>query len=410
MQLQINRSQQKFLFLLLIATIYTALLIKFDFLQGVKLKDEPHFWETSLRFSKSLIPSIDSLRDYQELNTPLPFVIFGILEYLFHQGIFAARLLNLILSLTIVFIIGWPSRDKGSKAVLSIIGLFACPYFLFCSVNLVTDTIAYFFVLLGFMAYIRDRQILSGIAFILAISSRQYMLAFPVAIAVYEFIIAFTKNNNTRQFDLATHWRWIAPSIASLSIFGWIYLFGGLAPSTGIQEMAPTIQKSTWFLMPNRAIYFLAFTSIFMVIPEFIFFQPLARIEKLKQQWREILFIAVGWLLYCIIFPPTTSSEGMFSIVLNFLHYEILKIALFYILSLIALIRFSQPNLMFLCILFNCIILMKAHNWSKYVLPMSVVFWYLKSLGLEEKFSFASVMPKWSILGDEPKSRKEEVN
>ena len=400
MNLKINHSQQKFIFLLLIVTLYTVVVVQSDFLLGIKVKDEPHFWETSLLFSKRLIPTIDSLRDYKELNTPLPFMIFGALEYFFGRGVFAGRLLNLILSIIIVLIIGYPSRDKGGKAILCLIGLFACPYFLKSSVSLVTDTIAYFFVLLGFMAYVRDRHIFSSIAFILAIASRQYMLAFPVAIATYEFIVAFTKNKNRRGFDFSAHWRWIAPSIAAISILGWFYLFGGLAPSTGIQEMAPEIQKTTWFINPNRAIYFLAFVSIFMVIPEFILFQPLAKIKSLKQQpWRKILLIAVCWLLYCIIFPPPTDSDGMFSIVVKFLHYEILKIALFYALSLLACIRFSQPNLLFFCILFNCIIMMKAHYWSKYVLPLSVVFWYLKSLGLEDR---------WNILhsSDEEKPNK----
>ena len=381
MNIRFNRSQQKFLFLFLISIIYTTLLFKFDFLQAVKINDEPHFWETSLTFSKSLIPSIENLRDYQELNTPLPFMIFGALEYFFHQGVFAGRLLNLILSLTMAFIIGWPTKRKGGKAVLCLLGLLTCPYYLLSSVSLVTDIIACFFVLLGFVAYVRNRHFLSSIAFILAIASRQYMLAFPVAIACYELIITINVAKDREKFELSGQWRWIAPLIASMSIFGWIYLFQGLAPATGIEEMAPTIQQqSTWFLKPNRAIYFLAFSSVFIVIPEFFLFKPLVRIKLLKKQWKKVLFIAAGLLMYCIIFPPPTSSEGMFSIVLNLLHYEILKITLFYFLSLLACVRFFyQPNLMFFCVLFNCIIMMKAHYWSKYVLPLAVVFWFLKS-------------------------------
>ena len=398
MNIQLKRSQQKFLFLLLIAAIYTALVIRFDFLQGAKVNDEGHFWQTSLTFSDSLIPSINDLKDYRDLSTPLPFMMFGALEYLFHQGVFAGRLLDLILSLIIVFIIGWPSREKGGKAILCLIGLFACPYFLLCSPALVTDMIACFWVLLGFVCYVHNRHLLSCIAFILAIASRQYMLAFPLAIALYELIIASAKIKSSRKFKLSEQWRWIAPSIAAMSILGWIYLFQGLAPSSGIEELAPTIQKTTWFFKPNRAIYFLAFVSVFIVIPEFILFQSLAKIKTLKQQWRKIIFIAVGWLLYCIAFPPPTTSDGMFSVVLNLLHYEILKTALFYVLSLLACVRFSQPNLMFLCVLFNCLIMMKAHYWSKYVLPLAVVFWYLKSLGLEKRFSFVDIIPKLPLL------------
>lgn len=392
MNIKLNHSSQKFVFLLLITAIYTVLVIKFDFLQGIPVKDEPHFWETSITLSDNIIPSLSDLRDYKELNTPLPFIIFGALDNPFNQGIFAGRLLNIVLSLIIVFIIGWPSKTKGSRAIVCAIGLFASPYFLLSSAALVTDIIACLFVLLGFVAYVRDRHFLSGIAFILAVASRQYMLAFPVAIALYELIIVFAKLISGEKLNLSQHWRWIAPSVAALSILGWFYVFQGLAPSTGIEEMAPKIQKTTWFINPNRAIYFLAFTTIFIVIPEFVLFQPLTKLKALKHQsWRKIGIIAAVWLGYCLVFIPPTSSEGMFSIVLDLLHYEVIKIALFYVLSLLACIRFAQPNLMLLCILTNCIIMMKAHYWSKYVLPLAVVFWYLKSLNLERKFSFGEV-------------------
>ena len=387
MNIRLNHSQQKFLFLLLITAVYTALIIRFDFLQGIKIKDEGHFWETSLRFSDSLIPSLDDLKDYRELSTPLTFIMFGAVEHFFHLGVFGGRLLNLILSVVMVLIIGWPSREKGVTAILSLLGLFACPYYLLTSPVLFTDIIACFWVLLGFVAYVHNRHLPSSISFILAIASRQYMLAFPVAIALYELIIALPTLKNREKIKFSEQWRWIAPSIAALSILIWIYLFQGLAPATGIENLAPTIQKTTWFLKPNRAIYFLAFTSIFIVIPEFILFRP--KIDLANLQWRKYALIAIGWLLYCIAFPPPTTSDGMFSIVVNFLHYEVLKIALFYVLSLLALVRFSQPNLMLLCLLFNCLIMMKAHYWSKYVLPLAIVFWYLKSLKLEQQFSFA---------------------
>ena len=37
------------------------------------VKDEVHFWATSLEFAQQPLPSFDLLRSYGELNTPLPF-------------------------------------------------------------------------------------------------------------------------------------------------------------------------------------------------------------------------------------------------------------------------------------------------------------------------------------------------
>ena len=397
MALQLNRNRQKFLFLLLITAVYTVLVIQSDFLQGTKINDEPHFWETSLSFSDRLIPSIDAIRNYRDLNTPLPFMMFGAVEYFFDLDVFGGRLLNMILSVIMAFIIGWPSRDKKRTSILCLIGLFICPYFFICSGRLYTDIIACFWVLLGFMAYVRDRHLLSSIAFILGIASRQFMLAFPAAVATYELILALNQIRKTRKFDLSAQWRWIAPAIAACTIFGWIYLFQGLAPSTGIEELAPTVQKTTWAIQPNRAVYFLSFTTIYIVIPELILFRPWAEIRSLWQQKRRNIYIAAGLLLYCIIFPPEINSSGMFTPFLDLLYYDFLKSVLFYGLALIACIRFSEPNLMQICILFHCIIMMKAHYWSKYVLPLSVVFWYLKSLGLEDEFDFKNVVQNWSV-------------
>ena len=392
MTIQFNRSRQKFVFLLLITAIYTALVIQFDFLRGVTIEDEGHFWETSLTFSDTLIPSLEDLRNYEELNTPLPFMIFGALEYFFHQGIFAGRLLNLILSLVVIFAIAYPYKDKEGRGLSCAVGLLTCPYFLLSSALLYTDMIACFWTLMGFIGYIRNRHLLSCIAFILAIASRQYMLAFPMAIATYEFVIALTEFKTSGKFNFFSQWRWIAPAIAVLSILGWIYLFQGLAPSAGIEEMAPTVQESTWDIQPSHAIYFLSIVSIFIVIPEFILFTPNSVFNSLKQNWRKISLIALFLLIYCLIFPPPIGDEGILSKALSVLHYDLLKAAAYYTLALIACIRFARPNLILLCILFNCLIMMKAFIWSKYVLPLSVIFWYLKSIGLEDRFSLKSAI------------------
>lgn len=410
-RIKLNRNWQKFIFLMLIAAVYTILVVKSNFLLGIKINDEPHFWETSLTFSDSLIPSIDDIRNYRDLNTPLPFMMFGAVEYFFNLDVFGGRLLNLILSVIMAFIIGWPSRDKRKLGILCLIGLFFNPYFFICSGRLYTDIIACFWVLLGFIAYVRDRHFLSSIAFILGIASRQFMLAFPAAIATYELVLALNRIRTTRSFDLSQQWRWIAPGIAALTIFGWIYLFQGLAPATGLEELAPPVQQSTWAIQPNRAVYFLSFVTIYIVIPELILFQPIAKIRSLVRQKRKVMAIAAGLLLYCLVFPPEINSSGMFTPFLNLLHFDILKSILFYLLALIACIRFSQPNLIQLCIFFHCIIMMKAHYWSKYVLPLSVVFWYLKSLGLEDGYSFANVFQNWSIGGDkgEPSKIPQEI-
>jgi hypothetical protein len=239
-----------------ITAIYLAVVAWLDFLQGPCLVGRADFWKSSLTFSDSLLPSLSDLREYYSLNTPLPFMTFGLLEYLFGQGMVAGRLLNLVLSLGIVVIIGWPSKDKGERALLCLLGLFLCPYFLFLSGRLYTEMITCTWVLLGFVAYWRDRHWISCLAFVLAIASRQYMLAFPAAIATYEFLTIASQYRQGKPVSPSQHQRWLAPALASLSFFGWVALFGGLAPTDAIAHKSPDVQKSTLALTPGGAINF----------------------------------------------------------------------------------------------------------------------------------------------------------
>ncbi|WP_017299501.1 hypothetical protein [Nodosilinea nodulosa] len=383
--------QQRFIFLVCVTAIYSILVFWLDISQAPPLWDEQRFWDTSLTFSKQMPPSLESIRDYKELNTPLPFIIFGGLEYFFHGGIAAGRLLNIMLSMSIAVAIGWPRRENGKRSLLCLLGLLLCPYFLWYSRLLYTDIIACFWVLTGFIFYVKNRYLLSSLSFILAIASRQYMVAFPAAILTYEFIIAAVEIVRDRRIVLVKQWKWLAPLIAGLSLFGWFYLFQGLAPEAALKvRSTPEVQQTNWALTPGGAVNFLSFIGLYVAISEFLLFEPKQRFrnfrELLKQKKLKILLIAAGLLLYCIIFPPLLTGLGTTSKIANLISSSSLKIIFFYSLALLACLRFSRLNLMTLVVLFNSLIMMKAFPWDKYILPLAIAFWYLKSVGLEEQF------------------------
>ena len=71
----------------------------FGFLRFPLQADETHFWPTTIYLFQDGFPSLDRLRSYNELNTPLPFLIFGAVEYYFHFGVVAGRAINLLTSL-----------------------------------------------------------------------------------------------------------------------------------------------------------------------------------------------------------------------------------------------------------------------------------------------------------------------
>src|SRR5438034_7573997 len=225
----VSQSRLSVLLFLAIALVYVLSFLFFQRLEFPLIWDERHFWQTTLHFSQSSIPDLERLRNYGELSTPLPFIMFGALEYFFKWGIFSGRLLNLVLSFMMTCLICLPARKTVKHSLLIGCAVLSCPYYLWLSSHLYTDIIASFFVLLGFWFYIRSQNVLSGLSFILAIASRQYMLAFPLAIAAFELFSARRAGPHVRI-------RWLAQLVASLSLVGWFLLFNGLISQMALRN------------------------------------------------------------------------------------------------------------------------------------------------------------------------------
>jgi hypothetical protein len=395
----LTQTQQKFLFLLSIIVLYIVLVPSVGFLRvPCCTLDEGYFWPTSLFFSEKPIPSIDDLRSYNELNTPLAFIIYGQLEYWFDQGIVAGRLLNLVLSITMVLIIGWPTKEKGGRDLFCILGLFLCPYYLWLSGWLYTEMIACFWVLMGLVGYIRKRYLWSSVAFVLAIATRQYMLAFPAAIATFEFISLVTETRQSSRINWQAQWRWVLPFIAACSILGWFYLFQGLAPANAyIERQPPDVQKTAWGMDLGGAIHYLSFIGTYIVIPEFLLFTPGAKLRALREQWGQqkyrVGFIALGLLLFMLIFPPQEMAGGIIIKAVRLLPHDALRFGFYYVLSLLTCLRFSRLNLVTFLVFFNAAIMIKAYPWDRYVMPMVVAFWYLKSVGVADQLPLSLQVP-----------------
>src|SRR6202451_3830010 len=97
---------QQIWFFAAIAVVFLALLAGFDFLRFPIRADELHFWPASVALFQNGLPSLSQVQSYNELSTPLPFLIFGGLEYVFHGGIVVGRAVNTASSFATLIIIG----------------------------------------------------------------------------------------------------------------------------------------------------------------------------------------------------------------------------------------------------------------------------------------------------------------
>ncbi|NEP16833.1 MAG: hypothetical protein F6J97_07995 [Leptolyngbya sp. SIO4C1] len=369
------------LFLLGVGAIYLMLFWALDGLHGDLWWDEKGFWQTSLMFSERLVPSLEQLQAYKELNTPLPFILFGLLEHLFQGGIFAGRLLNFGLSLSMVLWIGWPLRSRRWRAIRSAVGLLLFPYYLWLSGHLYTDIIAAFFALAGLHCYRQNRSLLSGICFVLGIASRQYILAFPLGVVAFELFTAYRQKARPP-------WQILVPTVAALSILGWVLLFQGLAPAASYSARpAPDVQRTLWAVTPGSGLYFLSFIGLYFVIPELLLFWRGFSLKTLLLQtarYRRYAAIALALLLAFILFPPALTASGNLIKVARLLPTDGLKILLFYSLALLACLRFSRPSLACWLLACHALIMLKAYQWDRYALPLLVGLWYLKSVAALE--------------------------
>lgn len=371
-----SRPSPRLTFLVGAALLYALVLVVTDGLRFAPLRDEGHFWPTALRFSERFLPTLDDLRSYPELSTPLPFVLFGWVEHLFHGGIRAGRLVNLTLSFVIVCMVGMPRGATVRGPILAAVGLLAFPYYLGTSVHLYTDIIAAFFVLLGVVAYRAERVWLSATAFVLAIASRQYMLAFPLAIAVYEFV---------QQRPPRLSARWIAPLVAALSLLGWVALFGGFAPAPALEWQAPSTAEPLR-VFPHHGLYFLSCIGLYFVLPEVLLFRHASITAPQPWRPRRVASIALVLAGLFLLYPPLGNVEfwiptmGYLDRAARAALGDPLRMLLFFLLALGACLRFARWSLASVLVAVNAVLMLKAHvGWDKYALPLLVVLWYLRA-------------------------------
>jgi len=371
--------QRKLLLLAALVVLYTGVFVAAEGLRFPIGRDEVHFWPTSQSFSHRFLPTLQQLREYNELNTPFPFLVFGWVERLFHAGIVGGRFVNFCLSFMIALLVGFGRGSKPGEALLALSGLFLFPYFFGLSTHLYTDVIAGFFGLVGLASYLRRSFSLSALAFILAVASRQYMLAIPLALLVYEILESGRPAFRVRQLALA---------LSSATILFWIWLFQGPAPPRALegQDIVPAA------FSPSNGLYFLTCLGAYYVLPEILLFR-----EKIEVPWKNVRVLALATSVTALfILCPPLRNDNFAIETMGYLdkaarlvlRFDFLRLILFYALALATVVRFSSFRLSSAVVYANMLILMKAHvAWDKYAFPALLVLWYLRAITHEHGLS-----------------------
>jgi len=357
--------------------LYLLLYVVLDSLRFPIRGDEAHYWRNTLRFAQTLFPPIELLRDYGELNTPLPFMIWGALEYLFGQGIWLARFTNFLTSFVILLLVIRSRPGTGEwRPYAAAGGVLICPYYLFVSAHAYTDIIPTCLVLIGVVLHCDRRYVLGAVAFVLAIAGRQYMLAFPAALVAFELL-----DPRGRKSDPV---RYLAPAVACASIVGWYLFFGGVGPSgEAVRQRIVTIEPER--LIPRNSVYLMACIGFYYGIPSLVL-----RRDRLKEEVTGLgaVMLAVLLLALFLLDPPIQNqnfgipSMGALDRIVRGATGDLGRAIVFFLLAVTAALRVRESLLPALLLASNAVLMMKAHiAWDKYALPLIVVLWYLEGSG-----------------------------
>lgn len=349
------------------------------------LRDETHYWPNAQYLTSDGFPSLEKLRTYSELCTPLSLILFGWADRLTGGGLPAARYFSLsaVCATLVLFVL--LARGPDRRVLPAALCLLAFPYFLGVGIHIYPDSFAILFTLIGLALFQRDLPWIGAIFFALAISCRQYMVAFPVGLALWQITeLIRLKPANERMRAIITSPKVIAGFSGGLVLASWIVFWGGFGPPGEVRRQAVSTAQTAILFYPQYALYGLACLGLYYVLPRWVIFDR-------RLHWRTA-FSARALALLCAVaacfwyFPPQD----------NF-HYEIENMGYFdrmiratvgadstsrlLILGAfgwIASMAFCRRSLVSTLVLVHLIILAKAHiAWDKYELPMLVCLWFL---------------------------------
>ncbi|MBI5762710.1 MAG: hypothetical protein HZA51_04210 [Planctomycetes bacterium] len=353
---------------------YLGLFVAADFLQFPIRKDERFFWPVVEQFAASFPPPIALLRDYDSPTTPLLFVVLGAVEHVIGGGIATARAVCLACSLIIAMIVAWPRSDSWSRPALALIGLAACPYFLGTSIHVYTDILASLFGVLGMIGFLNGRHVVAALSFALAIATRQYMVAFPLA------MISTTVMDAARGRKLERG-HVIAYSTAALTLAMWVVFFGGLAPAMSRQSHLSADASGHWHV--DHSLYFLSCIGAYFVLIEMLLFRKRFSFAAPARALKTATAIAILFL----ICPPMGNAPGAgveamgyLDKGLRFLLPDVGRVAVLAVLALLGVQRFAHNRVQLALILIQALTLVRSHiAWDKYALPVLVILWYFRA-------------------------------
>lgn len=314
--------------------------------------DEHHFYETAKYFGEGL--TLDTLTRYNEMSTPLPFVLYGLWGKVFGFSLNAMRLFSLLVSFTTAvgfYLLANRFISKPFHIFLAATTFAFHPYNIGFSVFVFTDMLPITASIFGLLAIIYKRPVLWMLLAAAGLLSRQYFVFFSLPVGLF-FCLRFIKKPSSSSFFMA-----LATLLSTIPTIALFYLWEGFSPKNNINHL----------YMNEAFSYHIEYLTLY--VAQFSLYLIPALVIKLKTYYcdRRIvstsLFLSTLYFFYPVYPCPASleahfTSVGLFNTMLQYLHIgETGTHIVFYVFYLL-----GWPVV--LSILMNCIKDLKQQNYS----------------------------------------------
>jgi len=389
--MQLNAYQKSLLQLLTFLLVFAGAMIVIG-INRPYWGDEAHFAETIRYFGNEI--SLNTLKSYNEMSTPLPFVLYALWGKVFGFEIQNLRILSIIIALftCVSFHYLLFSIFKESIIALATTGFFILnPYIVGLSIFVFTDMLAILFLIICCLAVKNESPALFAIASVFGLLTRQHFAFLTIAAGLY-YLFNYQKTRESRAIKML-----FSAFLSFLPLLSLFVLWQGPAPVSARKAL---YMKESLGFHPNSLILYITQFSIYLLPVILFFWKDIYKNKKIL-----ITSFIISWLYWVFPIAPSTAAVdanihtvGLFHKLVRLVlgaQYEHIFFFIFFFLGLpivLAMIkdcyqRIKSPYLDFLLFIdlailtFLLIMPFSYLVWEKYflpVLPLMAIYFLLK--------------------------------
>ncbi len=223
---------RSFLLILIILVVFEVLLVSVVGLHQPYWGDEAHFVKTVRQFGNEI--SVSQLQHYNEMSTPLPFILYAAWGHVLGFDIATLRIFSLIIALItylVFFHLAFSIFKNPGTAILITLFLLIQPYLIGLSIFVFTDMLMMLFLILGILAVRNSRPYLFSFAAAGGLLCRQYFAFFILAAGIYFLARLVLQKNKQSAFML------ISTFLSTLPLIFLFILWKGFSPQNNMKAL-----------------------------------------------------------------------------------------------------------------------------------------------------------------------------